>query len=39
MQDLPGLAELPFSIGMWPNWELNERNTVVAFGDFGNRWH
>ncbi len=25
------------SIGMWPNWELNERNTVVAFGDFGNR--
>jgi len=27
----------PNSIGMWPNWELNERNTVVAFGDFGNR--
>jgi hypothetical protein len=25
------------SIGMWPNWELNERNCVVAFGDFGNR--
>ncbi|MEL6404461.1 MAG: phospholipase [Chloroflexota bacterium] len=25
------------SIGMWPNWELNERNVVVAFGDFGNR--
>jgi hypothetical protein len=25
------------AIGMWPNWELNERNTVVAFGDFGNR--
>jgi hypothetical protein len=25
------------SIGMWPNWELNERNTVVVFGDFGNR--
>jgi hypothetical protein len=22
---------------MWPNWELNERNTVVAFADFGNR--
>jgi hypothetical protein len=22
---------------MWPNWELNERNTVVVFGDFGNR--
>jgi hypothetical protein len=27
----------PNSIGMWPNWELNERNTVVGFGDFGNR--
>jgi hypothetical protein len=27
----------PNSIGMAPNWELNERNTVVAFGDFGNR--
>jgi hypothetical protein len=25
------------SVGMWPNWELNERNTVVVFGDFGNR--
>ena len=25
------------SIGMWPNWELNERNVVVAFSDFGNR--
>jgi hypothetical protein len=23
--------------GMNPNWELNERNTVVLFGDFGNR--
>jgi hypothetical protein len=22
---------------MNPNWELNERNTVVVFGDFGNR--
>jgi len=26
------------SVGMWPNWELNERNTVVLFGDFGNRY-
>lgn len=25
------------SVGMWPNWELNERNVVVVFGDFGNR--
>ena len=23
--------------GMFPNWENNERNTVVLFGDFGNR--
>ncbi len=23
--------------GMNPNWESNERNTVVLFGDFGNR--
>jgi hypothetical protein len=23
--------------GLNPNWELNERNTVVLFGDFGNR--
>lgn len=23
--------------GMYPNWETNERNTVVLFGDFGNR--
>lgn len=27
----------PNSAGMLPNWELNERNTVVVFGDFGNR--
>jgi|GEM_PF-1694531 len=27
----------PNSAGMWPNWELNERNVVVVFGDFGNR--
>ena len=26
------------SVGMIPNWELNERNTVVLFGDFGNRY-
>jgi hypothetical protein len=32
-----GEAVFPNSIGMWPNWELNERNTVVAFADFGNR--
>lgn len=25
------------SVGMVPNWELNERNVVVVFGDFGNR--
>ncbi len=27
----------PHSAGMLPNWELNERNTVVVVGDFGNR--
>jgi hypothetical protein len=32
-----GETVFPSSIGMWPNWELNERNTVVAVGDFGNR--
>lgn len=32
-----GETVFPNSIGMWPNWELNERNTAVAFGDFGNR--
>ena len=25
------------SVTMIPNWELNERNVVVLFGDFGNR--
>jgi hypothetical protein len=25
------------SAGMYPNWEYNERNIVVLFGDFGNR--
>ncbi|MGB0210442.1 MAG: hypothetical protein ACPGCX_10190, partial [Ilumatobacteraceae bacterium] len=28
---------VPNSAGLAPNWELNERNTVVVFGDFGNR--
>lgn len=32
-----GEIVFPNSAGMWPNWELNERNTVVVFGDFGNR--
>lgn len=32
-----GEIVFPHSAGMWPNWELNERNVVVLFGDFGNR--
>ncbi len=32
-----GKIVYPNSAGMLPNWELNERNTVVVFGDFGNR--
>ena len=28
---------VPNAAGMLPNFELNERNTVVLFGDFGNR--
>ena len=32
-----GKIIFPNSAGMLPNWELNERNTVVVFGDFGNR--
>lgn len=32
-----GEIVFPNSAGMWPNWELNERNVVVVFGDFGNR--
>ncbi|NJO82355.1 MAG: phospholipase [Blastochloris sp.] len=32
-----GEVVFPNSAGMWPNWELNERNVVVVFGDFGNR--
>lgn len=27
----------PHAAGLFPNWELNERNVVVLFGDFGNR--
>ncbi|WP_395696277.1 hypothetical protein [Nocardioides sp.] len=27
----------PHAAGMNPNWETDERNTVVLFGDFGNR--
>lgn len=26
-----GEIVFPSSVGMWPNWELNERNTVVVF--------
>jgi hypothetical protein len=32
-----GETVFPHAAGMNPNWELNERNTVVVFGDFGNR--
>ena len=32
-----GEIVFPNSAGILPNWELNERNTVVVFGDFGNR--
>ncbi|MBI5030781.1 MAG: phospholipase [Chloroflexi bacterium] len=32
-----GEVVFPHSAGMVPNWELNERNVVVVFGDFGNR--
>ncbi len=28
----------PTAAGTVPNWEYNERNTVVLFGDFGNRF-
>ena len=27
----------PHAAGLFPNWERNERNVVVLFGDFGNR--
>lgn len=32
-----GEQVVPNSAGMLPNYELNERNTLVVFGDFGNR--
>jgi hypothetical protein len=32
-----GEVVVPHAAGMVPNWERNERNTVVVFGDFGNR--
>ncbi|MBT8198776.1 MAG: phospholipase [Acidimicrobiia bacterium] len=32
-----GEQVVPHSAGLVPNWELNERNVIVVFGDFGNR--
>ena len=32
-----GEQVVPHAAGMVPNWELNERNVLVVFGDFGNR--
>jgi hypothetical protein len=32
-----GATVFPHAAGLNPNWELDERNTVVVFGDFGNR--
>lgn len=32
-----GEVVFPHAMTMTPNWEYNERNVVVAFGDFGNR--
>jgi hypothetical protein len=32
-----GEVVFPHAAGLNPNWEDNERNTVVVFGDFGNR--
>ncbi len=32
-----GEQVFPNCVSMTPNWELNERNTIAAFGDFGNR--
>lgn len=32
-----GQTVFPHAAGLNPNWEDNERNTVVVFGDFGNR--
>jgi hypothetical protein len=32
-----GSQAVPNAVTMVPNWELNERTTIVVFGDFGNR--
>lgn len=32
-----GDTAVPHAAGLFPNWERNERNVVVLFGDFGNR--
>ena len=32
-----GKVVFPNAVTLLPNWELNERNTIVAFGAFGNR--
>ena len=32
-----GEVVVAHAAGLYPNWERNERNTVVFFGDFGNR--
>ena len=32
-----GTEVVPHAVTMTPNWEQNERNTMVVFGDFGNR--
>lgn len=32
-----GQVVFPHAAGMLPNWERDERNTVVVFGDLGNR--
>ena len=32
-----GETAVPHAAGLFPNWERNERNVVVLFGDFGNR--
>jgi hypothetical protein len=32
-----GKQVVPNAAGILPNWELNERNVPVVFGDFGNR--
>lgn len=32
-----GDTAVPHAAGLFPNWERNERNVVVLFGNFGNR--